>query len=151
MAKDSLSEPEACTLLWEEWRYRHELFWQALYRWGLAAVAVSIAPWIKPDLVNDLRYFVLFFPALASLLALFAAWHIAAEYSRLIKVDARYRALSGKYAPESISGPLFPIGWLWRIPIGWAVPISFALFAVPVSFINAALLIARILQQPSYT
>lgn len=144
MPHAKLTKKESAPLLWEEWKYRHELFWKSLYRWGTASVAVSIVPWVQTEILDDLGIMVLFFPVLASLIAGFASWHIAAEYSRLRKVDKKYRDVLGDFAPDHIIEPLFPIGWLWKLPIGWVVPITFLIFAIPVSMFNSLLLIIRV-------
>ncbi len=144
MEHAELTRNQSAQLLWEEWKYRHELFWRSLFRWGTAATLITVAPWVQTDLVDKLGLMVLFFPFLASLIAVFASWHVAAEYSRLRKVDRRYRDLLGRFAPDPIVEKPFPVGWLWKLPIGWVVPICFLIFAIPVSILNAVLLAIRV-------
>lgn len=121
MQEAQLTKKESGPLLWEKWKYRQELFWKSLYRWGTAAIAVSIVPWVQTELVYDLGLMVLFFSCLASMIAGFVSWLIAAEYERFNKVDKKYRGILGKYAPDPISNPLFPTGWLWELRIGCVV------------------------------
>lgn len=88
---ENLSYIEATKLLWEEWKYRHSLFWKSLNLWGAAFVFLSITPYVKTDILLNLGRGVLVFPLFAELLAICAAWHLAAEYARFKLVNEKYR------------------------------------------------------------
>jgi hypothetical protein len=138
---EPLSPGEGASLLWEEWKYRHDLFWQAFYRWGTAAVVVSVVPYVQPRLVDDLGSVVLVFPALAALLAVGASWHLFAEYARLLRVTARYREALGVYAPAAVHYPSRLISWVLRWPVGWVVSGVFLVVAPLLSLANGAILV----------
>jgi len=98
-----MEEKDAVGLLWNEWAYRHDLFWKSLFRWGAAVIALWIVPFVKPEIVSKLGHGILIFPSLALLLSLAAAWHLGAEYSRLKVVNEKYRSLLGNYRPGDLS------------------------------------------------
>jgi hypothetical protein len=143
---DKLPHAEGAKLLWEEWSYRHELFWRSLYRWGGATVAVSIVPYVNPDLIKDLGVVVLVFPFLSFSISIFAAWHLSAEYARLTKVTEKLREVQGRYAPQPIDTENLIIRLILRLKIGWVVPISFIVVAIPLSVLNAILLISLLIR-----
>lgn len=136
----SLSEQEAVKLLWDEWRYRHDLYWSSLYKWGASVVGITIAPYLLPDLILKLKLAVLVFPFLAFLLSCFAAWHLAAEYIRLIPVSRKYKSLLGKYAPEDIEKDTTLISQILSFPIGKLVSVIFLGFAFIIEFLNTLIL-----------
>jgi hypothetical protein len=76
-------------LLWDEFKYRHELYWKSLYLWGGAATAVFIAPFLKPEL-KVLGPAVFIFPVIGLVLALVGAWHLASEGERLMEVGRKF-------------------------------------------------------------
>jgi len=142
---DSLSFSEAAKLLWAEWEYRHGVFWNSLYRWGIATVAVTIAPYLLPNLIGQLQLAVLVFPFIAFLLAIFSAWHISAEYARLVPITQKYKAMLGEYNPESLpSNTLFQ--QFLKLPIGWMVAIAFLFVAFVVEFLNTIILVWLVIQ-----
>jgi hypothetical protein len=69
-------------LYWEEWKYRHEVYWKSVNLWGGAIILLLVGPYT--DVVNqaDLGEFILIFPALAFLMSLFSGWQLSAEYVR---------------------------------------------------------------------
>lgn len=144
--EERLHLDQAVNLLWEEWKYRHEAFWGALYRWGMATVFVTIAPYLLPDLIKKLGLAVLVFPFIAFLLALFASWHMASEYMRLVSVTAKYRSLLGGFAPEKIVHSSIA-GQILRLPIGNVVVAIFLFFAIVVEFFNVVILLWLIFQK----
>ncbi|MBI3158570.1 MAG: hypothetical protein HYZ26_03095 [Chloroflexi bacterium] len=103
-----LPEEQIANLLWEEWKYRHEIYWQSIYRWGLAVGFITIAPYyFQERLISTLGWQVVAFPAVAALLAIFAAWHLGAEYVRLGEVSQRYHLVLGEHAPKRLPKGLF--------------------------------------------
>lgn len=144
MSTDFLTTSEAATLLWEEWKYRHELFWKSLYLWGFASVTVSIFPWINPDVITKLGKNVLIFPIMAGFIALFAAWHLGSEYSRILKVTNKYRIVLGKFAPEPVAKNPWYVRWFFKWSIGKIVPLTFFCFAIVISSLNIIFLLKQI-------
>lgn len=48
----SSADLEWVKLLWEEWKYRHDNFWNKFYRAVWAVVVCAAAPWIKLDKIG---------------------------------------------------------------------------------------------------
>jgi hypothetical protein len=119
MSQDSVTQVEAAKLLLDEWKFRHQHLWDSLRRYGLAAVIVSIVPYVKPDLVTRLDIYVMVFPVVGYLVSLAAIWLFAAEYYRLRPVAARHRELLRPYYPEKREDVS---GWKKSLTkkIGWA-------------------------------
>lgn len=138
---DNVKKSQIVNLLWEEWKYRHDVFWQSIYRWGLAVGLITIAPYVSPNLIGELDYIVLFFPILAGLVSMFASWHLGAEYVRLKKVDEQYRPLLGKYRPQPLTNRVERI--LFKTSIGRAVSLAFLALAV---IIETASILALLLK-----
>lgn len=144
MTNEPFKRFEAATLIWEEMKYRHDLFWSVLSRWGLAAVTVSIVPWVNPGLINTLHTTVLIFPVLAFIIALFASWHIGSEYLRLVAWTIKYKEIMGDLYPNSNSIMKWKlINFLFTRPIGWIVTVGFLIIAIPLSLVNAILLLGQ--------
>lgn len=100
-AEDStVNQLEAAKLLLDEWKFRHQHCWDSLQRYGLAAVTVSIVPYIKIDLFAQLGKVVLIFAVVGWLLFLAAVWLFAAEYYRMRPVSERHRELLKPYYPD---------------------------------------------------
>ncbi len=78
-------------LYWEEWKYRHDVYWKSLNLWGGAVIFLLIGPYTGAVNLTDLGYYVFVFPALAFLLSLFAGWQLAAEYARIVNVTKSLR------------------------------------------------------------
>jgi hypothetical protein len=86
-------------LLWEEYKYRHDLYWKSLYLWGGAATAIFIAPFLKPEL-GILGPAIFIFPVLGLAISLIGAWHLASESERHNVVSKKYNQVRGKeYSP----------------------------------------------------
>ena len=47
-----IADLEAAKLLLDEWKFRQQHCWSLLPRYGLAAVTVSIAPYLRIDLAK---------------------------------------------------------------------------------------------------
>lgn len=132
-----LDDKEAAKLLWDEWKYRHSIFWNSLYRWGIAVVTISLVPYVKTDIIETLGLLVLAFPVVSALFSIVAAWHLAAEYYRLQLVRRRYLELLAPYTPYAATKTL--LAW----SIGSAVTYVFLYGLTSLSLINAYLLLER--------
>jgi hypothetical protein len=86
-------------LLWEEFKYRHELYWKSIFLWGGAATSIFIAPFLKPEL-RVLNSVVFIFPIIGLAISLIGTWHLAAESERLSVVKRKYDEIRGSYTPS---------------------------------------------------
>jgi hypothetical protein len=59
-------------VLWNEYKYRHDLVWRVLFQVTAAAVILSVAPYLAPpEVVYYLRLWLLAAPVLAFVLVVF--------------------------------------------------------------------------------
>src|SRR5687767_148238 len=92
----NISDLEAAKLLLDEWKFRQQHCWSLLPRYGLAAVFVSIIPYLKIELFTNYQINKLIFPWTGWLLAFAATWLFLAEQYRCYSVLEHYRKLIGK-------------------------------------------------------
>src|SRR5205814_5203787 len=52
LSASSPADLEWTKLLWEEWKYRHDNFWNKFYRAVWAVVVCAAAPWIKLEKIG---------------------------------------------------------------------------------------------------
>ncbi|HEX5727085.1 MAG TPA: hypothetical protein VFX98_16530 [Longimicrobiaceae bacterium] len=135
----TLPSLEWAQLLFEEWRLRQEHFWSSLFRWGGVVVALTIVPYLKPELATQLQGAVLLFPCLAAFMGLFGAWHLASEYARQRVVAAMLDEVRQHFTPPWTFGRKW-----WHRPlqlsVGWAAPVVMLVGAVYISSWNFLLL-----------
>jgi hypothetical protein len=80
------------TYLWDEYRYRHDLVWQLVFRVTAVATALLIAPFLaSASLRAVLRGWLLFLPGLAILVILIGYYVLACELGLLKKIREAYR------------------------------------------------------------
>lgn len=60
---------EKCQYLWGEYKYRHDLIWQRVFRFTSAVVLISVIPYIEPNIARLLNGWILIVPLLATILA----------------------------------------------------------------------------------
>jgi hypothetical protein len=98
---------ELTKLLWEEYRYRHDLIWRLLFRVTAVATALSIAPFGIENLVkSDVGFWVTLLPVLAVLTLLGSGLIIRSENRRFGEVKKLYRAaLDQAVGEEAHPGP----------------------------------------------
>lgn len=141
---DPLADPDPAwaQLLFDEWKLRQEHFWSSLFRWGGTIVALTIVPYIKPELATSLKGAVLLFPSLAVAMACFGAWHLAAEYARQRVVGSMLDRARKNYTPEWTFG-----GVWWHRPLqmnlGWVTPVILLVGSLYISAWNFLLLVIR--------
>ena len=133
-----MDDKQAADLLWQEWKYRHDLFWKSLFRWAGAVLTLWIIPFVKPEVFKPWPKLVLAFPVTAFLLSMFSAWIIGAEHRRFAAVNTKFNEMRRDYSP-----PRMPTNsWLDRrfaSPVGvWIIPFygfTFALISVLIAIL----------------
>ena len=102
MSNSSLSEQkssdnndflEQAKYLWGEYKYRHDLIWQLIFRFTTAVVLISTIPYIKVEIVACVGYFIVFVPILATILACFGILVMVNELELFGKIKNEYREL----------------------------------------------------------
>lgn len=94
-----MEQKQAIQLLWEEWKYRHDLFWKLLFRWAGAVIVLWVIPFLKPEIFKFRAWVALIFPAAAFILSLFSAWILGAEQGRFSMVNKKYDELRVEFLP----------------------------------------------------
>ena len=124
---------EGAKVLLDEWKWRQDQCWTSLRQYSVAAVTVSIVPYVKPDIIGNLGRLVLIFPLLGWLIFVVAAWFFASEYVRAKPVEVRYRQLLGWYSPDPERVNWFKnaarIGSISKTTI-WALLVSSAILSM---------------------
>ena len=81
-------------LLWEEYKYRHDLCWRVLFRLTSAVVILAIVPYLYQKVVQGLPEWVLWVPALLAVaLASFGFVLMTNELYAFRRVKEAYRKL----------------------------------------------------------
>jgi hypothetical protein len=130
-------------MLWEEWKYRHDLFWRSLFRWAGAVVTLWIIPFARWDVIKLWPKIALIgFPSVAFILSVFSAWLLGAEQRRFAMVNTKYDEMRQNFAP-----PRMPrrtkVDRLFARPIGNSI-IWVYLFALCLLSASVFVLLLRI-------
>jgi hypothetical protein len=141
MTEYGLSErQEWARLLLDEWKFRQAHCWRLLQVYGLAAVIVSVAPYLTPDLRQGAGDWVIGFPVFGIVVGAVVMWLFSAEYQQCKQVLHKYRALQADSGTEYYPWAV-PRGKGGRsIPIGVAIPRIFMLAFLVASIGNAFVL-----------
>lgn len=126
---NQISDLDAAKLLLDEWKFRQQHCWASLRQYGLAAVTISIVPYLKIDIFAQLGHDLLVFPFVGWCLAIAAVWLFAAEYVRFHPVAKAYQKLLFPHYPEKESFEKWGLGFLNRFikhwKIGWTTALVF--------------------------
>lgn len=87
-ASDALQQ---CMYLWEEYKYRHDLIWQRIFRFTTAVVLISIIPYVQQEIARLLGAAILIAPLLATVLAGFVLIIMRNELELFEKIKKAYR------------------------------------------------------------
>ena len=137
--RNFLTISEAAELLWKWRKYRNEGFWTSAWRWGAVSLALTIAPYLLPDLIGKLGFAVFVFPAMASLLSAFAAYLTGVDYKLYKQADRRFRSLLGEYTLEDMPRERL-VDRMSQMSLGRVVSGAFLCSAVIVQFLNGLVL-----------
>lgn len=137
---DRISAEVAIKYLWEWRKYRNECFYMTIYRWGSAALVISLIPYILPDLIMKLSYAVFVFPIMAAFLGVIAAWLMATQYKLYKLVNNSFRKLLCQYNPQDlqITDPGDRV--FARLTIGKTITILFIAFSTLGQIFNGVIL-----------
>ncbi len=79
-------------LLWDEYKYRHDHIWQKLFQITIAVVLLGAVPYLKPDITQVLKGWILIAPLLGSMLALITLALMHFELTLFARIAAAHRA-----------------------------------------------------------
>ena len=88
MADDNL---ERVRWLWDEYRYRHELCWNLLFKITLVTATISITPYLNKEIIGEAGRLVYFTPPIGILLALVGGIWLIKEALLLGIIRSEYR------------------------------------------------------------
>lgn len=92
---------EEAKLLWDEYRYRHELCWKLIFQITTAVVALLIIPYIKPDITKLVGVWIVALPSLAIVLVVISMSRLKGELEVLDKIRTAHRERQEKAQPIS--------------------------------------------------
>ena len=82
---------QGLNILWAEYSYRHEHFWNNMYKLLVAALALAVVPYLKLEMPGNLKWFLLIPPILSVLLLVLSYPRVTREFDLLKEVKAKYR------------------------------------------------------------
>lgn len=94
---------EQLASLWDEYKYRHGLCWDAVYKVTAAVVALGMVPYINRHLEDQMDWYLLLPPILGTIFAWFSFRLIEAEFSIWQPVRNLYSRLQRQYCVELVS------------------------------------------------
>ena len=104
--KDTSNTLQQCQYLWEEYKYRHDLIWQRIFRFTTAVVLISIIPYVQQGIACLLDIGILIAPLLATCLAGFV-WIIMRNELKLFgKIKTAYRREQNKLLDNDLKHDL---------------------------------------------
>ena len=89
--------------LWEEYKYRHQLCWSAIYQVTIAVLVLAVVPYTKDSLTALLKYWMLVPPAIGAVFALFGIFLVRNELALFAKVKLAYHTLRDKFLDRIVT------------------------------------------------
>jgi len=86
-------------LIWDEYKYRHDLCWRLVFQITAAVVLISIVPYIQKDVAATLHWAIVALPVLGILLACLGVLRLNRELVLLRKVTLKHRELHQENYP----------------------------------------------------
>ncbi|MFH7565393.1 MULTISPECIES: hypothetical protein [Oceanimonas] len=84
--------PDPHTLLWDEYKYRHDHIWQKLFQITIAVVLLGSVPYLKPEITQVLKGWILIAPLLGTVLSLISLVLMHFELTLFGKIVRAHRA-----------------------------------------------------------
>ena len=88
--------------LWGEYQYRHDLVWRVALRLSLVVASLSVLPYAKASLTEQMGRLMLLPPGLAVVLAILGSAVIFNEYRLLSTIRMTYRRLQNDFFTETL-------------------------------------------------
>jgi hypothetical protein len=95
-----------CQYLWEEYKYRHDLIWQRIFRFTAAVTLISIIPYVQQDIARKLETWILIAPLLATILAGFVLVVMWYELQLFGKIKQAYWRQQNKLLDDDLKHEL---------------------------------------------
>jgi hypothetical protein len=107
---------DAGRLLWDEYKYRHDIIWKLVFQLTTAVILINTAPYLEDDVTRGLGYAMLAVPAIAIVLAWLGVLRLTREHVLLDEVRKRHQKLHS-YPPQEVrssANPCSTCGASWR-------------------------------------
>jgi len=91
--------------LWDEYKYRHQLCWSAVYKVTIAVVALAVVPYAQYKLIEDLhlgKWVLLVPPLIGTILAGFGIKLVLNELDLFGKTKLAYVTFQNKFYEDKI-------------------------------------------------
>jgi hypothetical protein len=93
------SAPESCksedrSVVWEEYKYRHDLCWRLVLQTTLAVVALHAVPYVNREVTLELGVAVVMVPIIGVILSGFAWLRLRSEHALLDRIRHQHRTLN---------------------------------------------------------
>ncbi|MBA5871656.1 MAG: DUF4440 domain-containing protein [Nitrospira sp. CR2.1] len=103
------SDQVQLSYLWDEYKYRHGLCWQAVYKVTAAVFFLAGLPYVQPELTNNLGWFVLAPAILGTVFAVFGVYVVNNElklfsYAKVAHNKLRKQFIKSVVKNDEISG-----------------------------------------------
>ncbi len=79
-------------LLWDEYKYRHDHIWQKLFQITIAVVLLGAVPYLKPEITQVLKGWILIAPLLGTVLSLITLVLMHFELTLFAKIASAHRS-----------------------------------------------------------
>ena len=90
------TELNKATLIWEEYRHRHELCWNLIFRITIVTSTLSIIPYLDDVIIKGTESIVLFTPVIGILVFLFGGYRLYRELKLFEKIKFLHREFQNK-------------------------------------------------------
>lgn len=97
MERNSQTEIEFAKLYYDEFKYRHDMYWRHFFQFSTFISVLLAFPYLNADKFNNIGIYKVTFPILAIILTLVGAWNLAGEYERIRSTRDKLDELKGKY------------------------------------------------------
>ncbi|OYD24620.1 hypothetical protein [Oceanimonas baumannii] len=84
--------PDPHMLLWDEYKYRHDHIWQKLFQITIAVVLLGAVPYLKPEITQVLKGWILIAPLLGTVLSLISLVLMHFELTLFGKIARAHRS-----------------------------------------------------------
>lgn len=114
--------------LFDEFKYRHELFWKLIGSISAVVLALDVLPFLKGGGKYDfgeLKSLFFMLPAVASLIAFFGVLLLLAEYRLLAFVEKSYNGKKGDLDINTKNDHVLDHRWIgYSVIFGWGAALS---------------------------
>ncbi|MEZ5308045.1 MAG: hypothetical protein R2684_12940 [Pyrinomonadaceae bacterium] len=132
---------ELIKLLWEEFKYRHELFWRLFFSFSLAILFLLALPYAYAENVKVFKKLLIFLPVAACTVTVFSYWVLCAEYQRLVATRKQFNDVLPEQFKEYPLNDQVKFSKLLNKPVGWVVVNAFLICFLFLAILDAYFLL----------